>query len=275
MILYIRTFLLAIVVFVFSGCANVATRPEVAVNSDAVSVESQAVEEEAGDITTAEVAIIEVEEPPPHEELQQERSLELESSTVLEEEEDENVDIPKVTEEIEVLSAEHAEEEIVAPEEPETVIVETKPIDTQEETDPPSEQTSQQHSEQKQKNSSQKTQEQKSNSKKEKDLEQQKNITVAVGYISPAGSGTYTVEVPAGASVQDAMNAARAKGFAYTSTSFGGLGAYVDSVGSVQEDTKAGMYWVYSINGQKASTGISSKIIQNKDTIQWNYEKSY
>ena len=99
--------------------------------------------------------------------------------------------------------------------------------------------------------------------------------TAALTVRGPAGAATYAVDVDIGASVQDLMNAATTKGFSFKTKNFSSLGTYVTTINGVAEDTEAGMYWTYSVNGKKATSGISSKKLKKGDTVEWKYEKAY
>jgi len=62
-------------------------------------------------------------------------------------------------------------------------------------------------------------------------------------------------------------------GIQFSGKDFGGaLGFFVEEINEIKNDRKKGIYWVYSINGEKARIGISNYILQDKDIITWTYE---
>lgn len=100
-----------------------------------------------------------------------------------------------------------------------------------------------------------------------------KQITVIIQAQGPGVSGSYTAKVAEGSTVLQAMKSA--KGFRFTTSSFAGLGTYVDSVGGVSESQEQNLYWVYSVNGTKANSGVASYTLSNDATIRWVLEPSY
>ncbi|PIS41496.1 MAG: hypothetical protein COT25_02790 [Candidatus Kerfeldbacteria bacterium CG08_land_8_20_14_0_20_42_7] len=50
------------------------------------------------------------------------------------------------------------------------------------------------------------------------------------------------------------------------------FGSIVDSISGVGVDTTDNKYWIYYINGETATEGASSYLVQDSDTILWNYE---
>ncbi len=119
---------------------------------------------------------------------------------------------------------------------------------------------------------SQKTETAKSDTPAAESAVEQYTATLTVR--GPAGAVHYAVDVDVGATVQDLMKAAAAKGFSFKTKNFSGLGAYVTTVNGITEDTDAGMYWTYSVNNKKATSGISSKVLKKGDSVQWSYEKA-
>ncbi len=100
-------------------------------------------------------------------------------------------------------------------------------------------------------------------------------MSVELSSSGPGVSGSYTVIVDEGATVLEVMEQARMQGFIFVTTGFGGLGVYVDSVGGLQEDTRGSMYWVYSVNGAKATLGVSQMTLTDGDAISWVYEAGF
>jgi hypothetical protein len=106
----------------------------------------------------------------------------------------------------------------------------------------------------------------------ERDTQPVEQYTAVVTVQGTGGTTTYNVSVPVGATVSDLMVLARKQGLSYTTKQFGGLGAYVNSINGLSEDTNAGMYWVYRVNNVKATAGISTKTLNRGDSLQWRYE---
>lgn len=50
------------------------------------------------------------------------------------------------------------------------------------------------------------------------------------------------------------------------------LGAFVEGLAGTVNDPKNNRYWLYYVNGQFASRGVSSQIVKEGDLIQWSYE---
>lgn len=53
----------------------------------------------------------------------------------------------------------------------------------------------------------------------------------------------------------------------------GGLGAFVQSIGGVENSVENNKFWIYYINDKKANLGISSIKLNSNDLITWKYEK--
>ena len=64
-------------------------------------------------------------------------------------------------------------------------------------------------------------------------------------------------------------------GFSYQTTQHASFGVFVEGLGGVASDKKAGLYWIYSVNGVKANVGVSSYPITPGDIVSWNYEPEY
>ena len=86
----------------------------------------------------------------------------------------------------------------------------------------------------------------------------------------------YEVLVPQGSTVYDLMDkASKEYGFSFSGKNFPGIGFFIEEIKGVRQDTRKGLYWVYSINGKKAEVGVSNYILKPHDVITWNYEKGY
>ncbi|MBT7928728.1 DUF4430 domain-containing protein [Candidatus Peregrinibacteria bacterium] len=98
------------------------------------------------------------------------------------------------------------------------------------------------------------------------------NADIPVSFTVPHISYNTDTFVSEKTSVYDLMNILPDSEFQFSGKNFGSLGFFVESIGGIMNDNKNGMYWIYSINGSEAQTGISNYIIQPNDIISWDYE---
>lgn len=87
----------------------------------------------------------------------------------------------------------------------------------------------------------------------------------------------YTVKTTTNASVLNLMqnlSASSIKPFSFSGQEYAGLGFFVDEINGVKNDASANKYWLYYINGENATVGISEYIVKPNDIIQWKYEIS-
>ena len=68
------------------------------------------------------------------------------------------------------------------------------------------------------------------------------------------------------------METLREQGLQYDAAEHGSLGAFLSSIGGIENDYKKHMFWIYYVNGQKANIGISNYILTQDDIITWQYE---
>ncbi len=62
--------------------------------------------------------------------------------------------------------------------------------------------------------------------------------------------------------------------FTFTGTDYGsGMGFFVKTINGKANNTHAGTYWIFFVNGKKSTRGVSTKIIHKGDIISWAYEK--
>ena len=86
---------------------------------------------------------------------------------------------------------------------------------------------------------------------------------------------SYPVTIDAGATAYDAMGMLAAqKKVSFSAKEYPGMGYLIEEINGQKNDNAAGMYWIYYINGESATTGVSGYILQNGDKIEWKYEKS-
>lgn len=83
----------------------------------------------------------------------------------------------------------------------------------------------------------------------------------------------YKAELTAGSSALDLMEYARQSGqFSFEGREYPGIGFFVDEVAGIKQDPRERKYWIYYINGKKATVGVSSYKLQEGDVISWKYE---
>lgn len=84
-----------------------------------------------------------------------------------------------------------------------------------------------------------------------------------------------SVIVPIKSTVYDAMLLLnQEKKLAVEFKTFAGMGAMVQAIDGVANDTRINKFWIYYINGQSAQVGVSYYIIKPNDLIEWKYENS-
>ncbi len=62
--------------------------------------------------------------------------------------------------------------------------------------------------------------------------------------------------------------------FSFRGKQFPGLGFFVEEINGLAQNSRERMYWIYYINGETASVGVSQYIIQPNDIIEWRYEQA-
>ena len=86
---------------------------------------------------------------------------------------------------------------------------------------------------------------------------------------------TYSMEVPAGSTVYDLLKEASSKhNFSLDASNDSSYGAFIEEIGGVRNDPKAGKYWLYYLNGKLANLGASSQKLSAGDKVLWKYEKT-
>lgn len=102
---------------------------------------------------------------------------------------------------------------------------------------------------------------------------QENNIVVDFVIALPQETRTLKLNVPKGSTVYDAMKIlSREYAVDVQFKEFSSLGAMVQSIGGVANDTRANKFWIYYINGALAKAGVSFIKINSNDVIKWNYE---
>lgn len=90
------------------------------------------------------------------------------------------------------------------------------------------------------------------------------NTIEATLTIENGGTMTYSAELTGGSNVFDLMKACNVP--------FEEDGGFVTSINNISQDTEAGKYWIYYINGESALVGAGDYIVQEGDHITWRLE---
>lgn len=89
-------------------------------------------------------------------------------------------------------------------------------------------------------------------------------------------SQSHTLELSRESTVQDMLVKAQEKELiTFKGRNFGsGLGFFVEAINGIEQNQQDNHYWIYYINGKKATQGSSSYKLQNGDVIAWQYEEA-
>jgi len=99
-------------------------------------------------------------------------------------------------------------------------------------------------------------------------------IAVVTTIANGESSTTYDSSVPDGTTALQVLQlVADQHGLDVKTTEYD-FGTMVDSIDGVGQDTTDNKYWIYYINEESASKGASDYVVQNNDTILWQYEDS-
>jgi len=83
-----------------------------------------------------------------------------------------------------------------------------------------------------------------------------------------------TLVIPERGSVYDMMNLARHEHLiTFKEKEYSGMGFFIQEINGIANDSKAGRYWIYYINGKKASVGVSTYEVKLNDNTNWQYEQ--
>lgn len=99
------------------------------------------------------------------------------------------------------------------------------------------------------------------------------NVTFKIS--TPVKTRELTVAVPTKSTIYDTLLLLnQEKRLAVEFKMFTGMGAMVQAIDDVANDTRANKFWLYYINGQSAQVGISFYTVKPDDLIEWKYEAS-
>ena len=83
----------------------------------------------------------------------------------------------------------------------------------------------------------------------------------------------YESEISEEISVYDFMYNLRTKGeIDFKEKTYSGIGKFIEEINGVKNGDK---YWIYYVNNNKATIGVSNYKINEGDIISWRYEKNY
>lgn len=98
-------------------------------------------------------------------------------------------------------------------------------------------------------------------------------ISVTFKIITPTTSKEFTLQVLPQSTVYDAMKQLQSQ-IPIKFTAFSGLGAFVEAIDNLANNSKTNLFWIYYINGQAAKLGVSSIKLNPNDIITWQYEQA-
>jgi len=88
------------------------------------------------------------------------------------------------------------------------------------------------------------------------------------------GDTLYPIVVPPSETVLSAMRTlALTTDFTFSGRDYSSLGFFVESINGKKQ--AGGYVWIFYMNGEKSSLGISSATLDPGDVVEWKYEKSY
>lgn len=96
------------------------------------------------------------------------------------------------------------------------------------------------------------------------------NVTLAVE------GKSFVHQIPKGESVAALLVAAQSAGeITFQGKDYSGLGMLIVGMnGKANNMDKSNLYWIYSVNGQKATKGVSEYILSPNDVVSWSYEQN-
>ncbi len=71
------------------------------------------------------------------------------------------------------------------------------------------------------------------------------------------------------------MAASSSRSLTFTGKEYSGLGTLITSInGKSSDQDHNDLYWIYSVNGKKATVGVSQYVLHEGDIVLWSYEPS-
>lgn len=82
----------------------------------------------------------------------------------------------------------------------------------------------------------------------------------------------YQTQILEPTSVYDFMNKLKnERKIAFKDKTFIGIGKFIEEIDGIRSD--GDRYWIYYVNGKKATIGVSNYEINSGDVVSWKYEK--
>ena len=83
----------------------------------------------------------------------------------------------------------------------------------------------------------------------------------------------YETEIAKNETVYDLMNKLKTEGkINFKEKTYSGMGKFIEEINGIKNGEK---YWIYYVNGEKATIGVSNYKINEGDIVSWRYEKNY
>lgn len=103
--------------------------------------------------------------------------------------------------------------------------------------------------------------------------EEAEQIQVKLIIQGPGVSKSGKISVKSGATVYQVMKqGSQELDFSLKTSHHSSLGIFVEGIAGVINNPKTNLYWLYYLNGQFASRGVSLQTVQEGDIITWSYE---
>lgn len=103
-----------------------------------------------------------------------------------------------------------------------------------------------------------------------KTLDEGESSNVKINFV--VGTSSYSVLVPEGSTVYDAMNIlASTTPFNFVAKNYSGLGYFIEEINGIKNSNS--MYWTLYVNGVYSTVGASEYVLLQGDEVEWKYEK--
>ncbi|MFH0951671.1 MAG: DUF4430 domain-containing protein [Patescibacteria group bacterium] len=100
----------------------------------------------------------------------------------------------------------------------------------------------------------------------------EKLINVTLEINNSSSQTSYNAEVPVDTDVMTlTRQVADTNNLTLAVKDYGEMGKLVEGIGGTDNDTVAGKYWLYYVNGEYATVGASQQIVKEGDVISWRY----
>lgn len=112
-------------------------------------------------------------------------------------------------------------------------------------------------------------------SQPEQPLPEQEPASISVKLViqGPGISTSGKISVQSGSSVYQVLKkGSNQLDFSLKTSQHSSLGIFVEGIAGIRNNPKTNSYWLYYVNGQFASRGVSLQTVQEGDIITWSYE---